>query len=142
LKNGADLVSLMIAPEGTAIVDCGSCTACCKRELVFLQPDEDHDQYPGVTIDRNPITGKMAYSLPHKPNGDCSYLGPAGCMIYDRRPLMCRAFSCIGLYERVMSQTTRQERRKSKIMNSDVMIAGEKRAKAAARRIKQAGEKA
>jgi Fe-S-cluster containining protein len=129
MKNGATIASLLAAPAGVDLVDCNGCTACCKQEMVFLQKGEDHDQYPGVTVATNPVTGELAYMLPHKPNGDCSYLGPAGCMIYERRPLMCKAFSCVGLYRRVMAQTTRTERRKSGIMDQDVMRAGAMRAK-------------
>ena len=35
--------------------------------------------------------------LQQKPNGDCHHLDPVtGCTIYEHRPAVCRAFSCVG----------------------------------------------
>lgn len=124
-----DLARLMAVAPTTETVNCGTCQACCKHEMVFLQPDEDPDLYPGIEVQTNPLSGELGHMLPHKPNGDCSYLGETGCMIYEKRPVMCRVFSCIGLYLRVMAQTTRNERRSSGVMKTGVMIAGAKRAK-------------
>jgi Fe-S-cluster containining protein len=42
----------------------------------------------------------------------CHYLGETGCTIYERRPEMCRAFTCVGWVERILSTTTRAERRR------------------------------
>lgn len=65
---------------------CGFCRECCKgpRRLRIDEPAvrfktfEEH----GVTF------------LATAPNGDCYYLGPAGCSIYDERPEACRRFDC------------------------------------------------
>jgi hypothetical protein len=39
-------------------------------------------------------TGNPLFLLATEPNGQCVYLGPAGCTIYERRPLLCRSFDC------------------------------------------------
>ena len=61
----------------------------------------------------------------HK-NGDCVYLGEAGCMIYDRRPVICRGFDCRKLFLR----QSREERRqwiRDKMVSRDVYAAARKR---------------
>jgi Fe-S-cluster containining protein len=75
-------------------VKCGSCQACCKNALIVLFPDQgdviaDYD----TEILEWPGQGEV-HKLKHKGNGDCSYLGENGCTIYDRRPILCRAFDC------------------------------------------------
>ncbi len=37
--------------------------------------------------------GKPVFLL-ETTNGACVYLGPSGCTIYERRPLLCRTFDC------------------------------------------------
>ena len=39
-------------------------------------------------------TGNPVFLLATETNGQCVYLGAAGCTIYDRRPLLCRSFDC------------------------------------------------
>jgi Fe-S-cluster containining protein len=34
------------------------------------------------------------FALASDENGRCVYLGPSGCSIYERRPLLCRNFDC------------------------------------------------
>ena len=67
-------------------LQCGRCTACCKRELVPLMPGDD------MGLDAVSFQGVQV--LRHKENGDCIYLGKRGCKIYDRRPQVCRSFDC------------------------------------------------
>ena len=44
--------------------------------------------------------GQMLF-LAQRPNGDCIYLDSLrGCSIYERRPAVCRAFSCVGQLRR------------------------------------------
>lgn len=45
-----------------------------------------------MTYETESVNGRQV--LAHKLNGDCVYLGPGGCSIYDRRPILCRAFDC------------------------------------------------
>jgi Fe-S-cluster containining protein len=37
--------------------------------------------------------------LDRQANGDCVYLGPDGCTIWDRAPVTCRAFDCRTLFK-------------------------------------------
>jgi hypothetical protein len=39
-------------------------------------------------------TGNAVFLLATEANGQCVYLGAAGCTIYDRRPVLCRSFDC------------------------------------------------
>lgn len=116
--------------EANATVKCGSCTACCRRELVLLVDGDDATLYPEAQIVpiENPLTGApTSIVIPHSEDGACVYLGPKGCMIYDKRPKMCRVFSCVGFVERVLEETTRAERRrdlKSGELDAEIWRAG------------------
>ena len=76
-------------------VPCGSCTECCKsNQGLFLHPEQgdDVESYEfrvEVDRERNPV-----FLLSTTPDGACVYLGPSGCTIYERRPLLCRSFDC------------------------------------------------
>ena len=70
-------------------MNCGDCTFCCKKTLVFILPDDD---YPYETTQEEGLE-----VLAQKPNGDCIYLDN-GCSIYKSRPLMCKAYFCIDFY--------------------------------------------
>jgi Fe-S-cluster containining protein len=77
-------------------VPCNTCTECCKsNQGLFLHPEQGDDvhsyQFQVLT---DPATGNPVYLLATKENGACVYLGPAGCTIYQRRPLLCRTFDC------------------------------------------------
>lgn len=116
--------------EAAASVKCGTCTACCRRELVLLVDGDDASLYPEAQVlaMENPLTGAPScVVIPHKEDGGCIYLGDNGCTIYDKRPKMCRVFSCVGFVERVLQNTTRAERRrdlKSGELDTDVWEAG------------------
>ncbi len=75
-------------------VPCDTCTLCCRsNQGLFLHPEQGDDvnsyqHQTGTDSDGNPI-----YLLATT-NGACVYLGPSGCTIYDRRPLLCRSFDC------------------------------------------------
>lgn len=71
-------------------VPCGGCTRCCRNDSVRLLPDDDPGQYQ--TQPHPYIPG--AKMLAHTQTGDCVYLGPQGCTIHDRKPLMCREMDC------------------------------------------------
>lgn len=78
-----------------AKVDCGACRKCCKNSLILLQGDESPVAYqcyefqPGV------------YALNQKANGECVYLGPQGCTIWGRHPVVCRVFDCAAFVSRM-----------------------------------------
>jgi hypothetical protein len=87
----------MTAPPFESTVPCNGCTACCRNELVTIEP-EDGD--PGQWLTQpatDPLSGEQVLRLAAKADGACHYLGPKGCTIYDRRPVMCRAFDCRGM---------------------------------------------
>jgi Fe-S-cluster containining protein len=85
-------------------VPCDGCTLCCvNRQLVVLFPDHGDDPANYQTQQ----VGKWT-ALDFKPNGDCIHLGPGGCEVYDRRPVVCKAFDCGDQFR----QHTRAERRR------------------------------
>lgn len=80
-------------------VPCGDCRLCCKGEAVFLLPEYGDDVSAYETRHGlNPLSGQVGHQLQTQPNGDCIYLGEAGCSIHDRRPVLCRSFSCVVMY--------------------------------------------
>lgn len=90
------------------IVACGACRLCCKREGIFLFPDagddvSSYDHEPAV----NPLTQSMQMKVRQQANGDCVYLGPKGCSIYARRPVICRAYDCADQYARTPKELRR-----------------------------------
>jgi Fe-S-cluster containining protein len=74
---------------------CDGCTACCKRDLVPLDPERDDM----AQLQWQRVAGRAV--LAHKFNGECVYLTERGCGNYDSRPLACRRFDC-----RVLVSTT------------------------------------
>lgn len=75
------------------ILPCNGCTACCQRDLIFL--DQKKDEFKKYEIE---VTERFAHPvavIKHKPNGDCWYLDrDKGCTIWDGRPSLCREFDC------------------------------------------------
>lgn len=90
-------------------VPCNGCTACCKRDLLFLHPElgDKPETYEYEHV-YNPVYKREGLALKHKPNGDCVYLGPDGCTIHERAPAICREFDCRRFYLRL----SRPERRR------------------------------
>jgi len=76
-------------------VPCDGCTACCRHERVILSPEHGDDplEYHTVPTRLRP-DGRVERMLAHKLNGDCVYLGDAGCTIHGRAPWACRTFDC------------------------------------------------
>ena len=76
-------------------VPCNGCTECCRsNQGLFLHPErgDDVESYQfRVVADR---AGNPVFLLATTPDGACVYLGPSGCTIYERRPLLCRTFDC------------------------------------------------
>jgi Fe-S-cluster containining protein len=90
-------------------VPCKGCVSCCQHEAVVLQPakgdvveDYLHWVLDGPVVEAAAMSlGINATKLPvlqRKPNGDCVYLGPKGCTIHERAPVMCRSFDCRIFY--------------------------------------------
>lgn len=117
-------------------VACDGCKACCRGEMVLLTEGDDLANYPeAISLDvEDPFTGKKPTILiPHKKDSaDCIYLGESGCTIYDKRPKMCRVFSCIGFVRGVIKNTTRKDRRRDLAngkLDREIWEAGSKRLK-------------
>lgn len=108
-------------------VPCGGCTACCRNELVVLYP-EDGDDLRSFDYDEVEIEdGSKLAVVKQRENGDCVYLGPAGCTIHERAPLICQHFDC----RRYFLSMTRVERRMIEKVSRgklDIFKAGRERA--------------
>ena len=82
-------------------INCNGCTLCCQHDTIFLMP-EYGDDISGLETEPavNPITGKDGFKLKRRKDGSCYYLERGhGCMIYDRRPVICAKFDCGKWYE-------------------------------------------
>ena len=101
-------------------VPCGSCRACCRgRTAVLLTQEDDPAAFDTMQIPGLP----GEFFLRILPNGDCTYLGPQGCTIHERAPMMCRVFDC----RRHFLSTTKAERAagiKAGVFKADVMRRG------------------
>lgn len=75
-------------------VPCGSCRACCRNEAVVLFPEDGDDPstYEHIVVEAE--DGQQLMLLAMHRNGDCVYLGPDGCTIHHRAPVICREFDC------------------------------------------------
>ena len=90
-------------------VPCDGCRRCCTNDLIVLHPEMGDDVTSYETIEiKHPFTGKAGHALARGSDGNCVYLGAAGCTIHGRHPAICREFDCGGLYQR----TTRAERKR------------------------------
>ena len=75
---------------------CDGCTECCRSgQGLVLHPEEGDD----VDTYRHRIAGhrddgSAVHVLATNEKGWCVYLGPRGCTIYERRPILCRTFDC------------------------------------------------
>ena len=93
----------MTKPVLTRIVACGTCRLGCVQDAIVLHPEcgDDPGQYETVEW-----LGCLI--LKHKPNGECVYLAPGGCSIYERRPAICREFDCADLINRHSRHTVQR----------------------------------
>lgn len=82
-----------------AVVPCNGCTLCCKNELIFLHPEDGDDVTAYETVPARHIDGRKGLALARASNGDCLYLGPMGCTIHGRAPIICKEFDCGKFYE-------------------------------------------
>lgn len=86
-------------PIADAKVDCRGCTACCESgAAIFLTEHDDPTRYEVRMQHAAPI-------IAQRPNGDCWYLQRGkGCTIWEDRPLICRAFSCVDHYRALQAR--------------------------------------
>jgi len=106
--------------SGDAKVACGSCNLCCKKARIpILQSYDDANAY------QTEFLGGVL-CLQHKPNGDCIYLGDAGCTIYDKRPAVCRKYSCVTHYKS-LTKSQQKEAVRVGLVSEAVLRAGRQR---------------
>ncbi len=79
---------------------CGRCGRCCAGEpgYVWLTDDDISRISRYLSVPEQELVGRYCrqvlfrISLMERPNGDCVFLTPAGCSIYEARPIQCRTF--------------------------------------------------
>lgn len=87
---------------------CDGCTGvCCKspvHKFAVILDSEEEDNYTHVWLDEDGVSaeegseGPLFPVIPYK-DGKCIYLGSDNrCTIYERRPNLCREFSCLSGY--------------------------------------------
>lgn len=112
------------------IVPCGNCRACCSHEAIVLHPQHGDDIGSYETMDAvHPLTLEPVKALKQKPNGECVYLGAEGCTIHERAPVICREFSCVGLWLSLMEMSRNDRRRARRVLGGPVLEAGKARAR-------------
>jgi Fe-S-cluster containining protein len=85
-----------LGPDDRITVNCDGCTECCRSgQGLVLHPEEgdDVDSYQHRVAGHRG-DGSAVHVLATDDKGWCVYLGPGGCTIYDRRPILCRTFDC------------------------------------------------
>jgi len=76
------------ADGASAVVDCGTCTMCCREpQRVELTSAEL----------ASPVLRHDGKHLLRQPDGSCTHLVDGACEVYDRRPRSCRTFDCRAL---------------------------------------------
>jgi hypothetical protein len=112
---------------GRATVPCDGCTACCRHhELIALHPDKG--DIPALYLTErvtNPLTGQTVLAIQRNADGSCVYVGPQGCTIHDRAPVICRRFDC-GLFWASLPRHARKQLVAADGAHADVMAAGKR----------------
>lgn len=106
----------------TATVACGDCRLCCRNALVLLLPEHGDDV---TAYETQEFHGRRA--LKRKPDGACWYLGPDGCTIHGRHPVICRTYSCVDHWHS-MDRNTRRQAIKERLVSKVILDAGRQRA--------------
>jgi Fe-S-cluster containining protein len=112
----------------TRSVPCGMCTLCCRGgEAIILHPEcgDDISQYETREVWHPIFHDRPVHMLEQRENGDCIYVGPFGCTIWDRRPTICREFDCRALVRRIdESKEFRRKVEKAGMVGTAVMRRG------------------
>ncbi|WP_298800075.1 YkgJ family cysteine cluster protein [uncultured Devosia sp.] len=100
----------MTGQKSARAVPCGECTICCRGgEAITLHPEDgDVPAFYQTSLVRHPLTGAPIQILKQKPDGSCIYLGATGCTIYERRPVICKAFDCRLFAKRIKGELRRK----------------------------------
>lgn len=116
-----------------AVVGCNGCTACCRDNLIALFPDDGDDlKLYGDAVEwaPNPLNRAVVPFIKHGADGACVFLGPGGCTIYDKRPLVCRKFDCREVYlayKECCTPTQIKQAIRRRGISRDVFMAGKAR---------------
>lgn len=92
-----------------AVVPCGSCTACCRSQLVAVMPEDA----PNANHYRTRSLGKMESGddvlvLVVEADGNCTHLVGGKCEVYDVRPIICRTYDCREQFRKMTRNQRRQ----------------------------------
>ena len=91
------------------LLNCGSCTYCCKKTLIPVTDDEASMLKTTFQYGFN--------ALKQKENGDCVYLDN-NCTIYAVRPEVCRVYNCIGFHEMAKRENLKDVLKDKSFMNA------------------------
>jgi hypothetical protein len=102
-------------PRGPASVPCGGCTLCCRSGELIVVTKGDAPPPEGWRFMGGDATaaaaalgiGGVVGALAQRKDGACVYMTENGCAIHAWAPMVCKAFTCAGLY----AQTPRAQRR-------------------------------
>lgn len=116
-------------------VDCGGCTKCCTVRAFLMEGDDvEFFERKHLLSEEEPESDKYARANKHftgyvldRVDGKCAYLGENGCTVYDKRPLSCRAFSCIELVQNVMGMPEAKRAVFATITESAIFAEGKRR---------------
>jgi len=114
-------------PRPDAIVPCGGCRRCCRGNSIVMLLAQEGDDVASYEHELVALPGAgRGPILKRRPNGDCFYLGTAGCTIHDRAPAVCRVFDCRGAYLAVMDHPRAERRRmiKSGFVDREILDRG------------------
>lgn len=84
-------------------VPCNGCVLCCERDTIYIHPELGDDS---ALYETKIMKGKVV--LKHKSNGDCIYLTKSGCSIYERRPAICKEYSCALFVQKTPNKVLRK----------------------------------
>ena len=82
---------------GTADVNCGDCTACCRSaQFIHVEPDDEAAiaAIPPALLFPAPGLPSGHRVMGFDTDGKCPMLTEAGCSIYESRPRTCRMYDC------------------------------------------------
>jgi len=102
---------------------CGTCTACCKRDLIRLQGEDDLSAFKWHLEKEG---ADWVPTLDRKDNGECIYLTDDGCSIHGSQPGICKRFDCRELFKSTTPKFRAFRIAQNPTM-SDVYTAGEAR---------------
>ena len=90
--------------DGMTVVPCNGCRRCCINDAIRILPTEDASKWKTEAHTRWPWERMLA----HKSDGECYYLGEAGCTIQDDKPQQCYSMDCRNIAANVTYTNARK----------------------------------